>query len=734
MEVLYKCLPDSQWFIEVVTDTAIDLPHFGGKLIELVVPRDYELNSTGTTTLYKARALHYATEVSSAAREDWIVHLDEETSFDEYTVAAILAHVKHESQLVASGSQRYGKMGQGPILYGRKKVENWLTTLADSVRCADDFGKFRTQYFYNEAWIGVHGSFLVVPNSVELDFGFDHGHDASITEDTFFALVCADKGVRFSWIDAFMYEQSPFSIMDFIKQRRRWFGGLWLVCRAPSISLKRRVILGTLIFHWTCCPLAPVASWFHAFVGIHVYGANAQHEPHYMEAWFGVCLGVIGGLYIFNYLLGFSVTFDRKQHGWLKWSLIGLAQGCGVNFFSLMEIAGVAYAVFDPPKKFYVVQKQQGGKFGNECQTDKPIAEKESSQLAGTAMADLPENYEEKGLQSTIEALRGVAVVGVIAMHAHVTNRVQGVLLWFILSGFSAHMSCAKRRTAGEERWWLTFYMKALLRHLPVFWTALLVTAAFVHVYIPNILISWEHIVTVAVFANQYGGWQTSLMQVEWAVALQAGFFLLYPAVASVVRDMSHSMMLLFVSAICSTFVSRLHTEYTLHLTLPSLLPAFLLGTCIAQFQLSIKSSGLLRSKREDTKPYALCGLFLSLYGALTVPNDYSMVLIRAAVWLPLLVGLIWSPCFMVENVFFEFLGKISFSLYLYHALFTHYLVPHMLSQMLPSQHFPDAAQPTFAASLMWFVMALVPSVILASASHYSLGKLGERLARQYSP
>ena len=37
----------------------------------------------------------------------------------------------------------------------------------------------------------------------------------------------------------------------------------------------------------------------------------------------GVSLGLIGGLYIFNYMLGFSVTFQRKQHGLLNWLVIG---------------------------------------------------------------------------------------------------------------------------------------------------------------------------------------------------------------------------------------------------------------------------------------------------------------------------------------------------------------------------------------------------------------------------
>jgi hypothetical protein len=49
-----------------------------------------------------------------------------------------------------------------------------------------------------------------------------------------------------------MYEQSPFTIYDFFMQRRRWFGGLWLVCieRGDIIPLKYRLCLLFMIITW----------------------------------------------------------------------------------------------------------------------------------------------------------------------------------------------------------------------------------------------------------------------------------------------------------------------------------------------------------------------------------------------------------------------------------------------------------------------------------------------------
>ena len=102
-----------------------------------------------------------------------------------------------------------------------------------------------------EPWIGMHGSFVVCQNAVEQAVGFDHGLAGSITEDAYFALAARSSiGVRFSWINALMFEQSPFGLMDFVQQRRRWYGGLWLVCKATAIPLKQRAVLTAMTFSW----------------------------------------------------------------------------------------------------------------------------------------------------------------------------------------------------------------------------------------------------------------------------------------------------------------------------------------------------------------------------------------------------------------------------------------------------------------------------------------------------
>ena len=98
-------------------------------------------------------------------------------------------------------------------------------SLADTIRVGDDFGKFALQYrMFEDPLIGMHGSFVVCQNAVEIDFGFDHGVEGSITEDTFFAMHIASHGVKVKWCEGHMFEQSPFNVEDFAKQRCRWYG------------------------------------------------------------------------------------------------------------------------------------------------------------------------------------------------------------------------------------------------------------------------------------------------------------------------------------------------------------------------------------------------------------------------------------------------------------------------------------------------------------------------------
>ncbi len=338
--ILKATLQPQQWLIEVVTDRPLRANPFDRQVRVLVVPGGYRLASGAQ---YKARALQYALGASNAALEDWVIHLDEETRFDAHTVRAIGEFVVDEQRRTAGGSQP--RIGQGIVLYGRGSVANWTTTLADSIRVGDDYGRFRLQFENGRAFFGMHGSFVVVNNAVEQAIGFDHGFAGSITEDAYFALMAQARGIGFRFIHAYMYEKSPFSLADFVKQRRRWFGGLWLCVLAPGIPLQHRLVLGTFMVLWSISWLCIMMVYVNILI------------PTGTPLWLAVTGGLSFSYYLLLYLVGYCRTFDWREAP-VTFALRLAAQLILIPVFSVMEAAGVFYGLLKPPRDFYIVQKE----------------------------------------------------------------------------------------------------------------------------------------------------------------------------------------------------------------------------------------------------------------------------------------------------------------------------------------------------------------------------------------
>jgi len=360
----------------------------GIDVTEIVVPDDYHVfDDKNIETKYKARALHFAIGNCGAHDNDWIVHLDEETRFDRRTVASILSHAIQQNARVSSGVASLHNIGQGCILYGTERVgpiQNYITTLADSIRVADDFGKFRLQYEgFNEPWIGMHGSFVVVSHKVERTIGFNAGLQGSITEDAHFALVARSQDVRFEWLDSNMYEASPFSLWDFICQRRRWYGGLWLVCKDPRIAFAQRFVLSMMTFTWAASFL----------VGIAI--ALCMLTDTDVGPSFKVMIVTVASTSCWGYVLGFVLTF-RIEDGVIRYLTLLFLQLLLQPFFAVLEITGVCYAIISPPiEGFFIVQKETDAHRRNVNDDDDDDGS-ESSSMSSSSSSESLERLESK--------------------------------------------------------------------------------------------------------------------------------------------------------------------------------------------------------------------------------------------------------------------------------------------------------------------------------------------------
>uniref|UniRef100_A0A2C9K6J7 Glycosyltransferase 2-like domain-containing protein n=1 Tax=Biomphalaria glabrata TaxID=6526 RepID=A0A2C9K6J7_BIOGL len=326
------------FIVEVVTDVSVNIQK--NKLCrEIVVPEDYR---TGSGSLFKARALQYALEPEISILEpgDWIVHLDEETLLTEGAVIGIINF---------TGTTEHA-FGQGVITYGNGEIVNWVTTLADSIRVGIDYGCLRFCLgVLHKPLFSWKGSFIVAKAEAEMTVSFDHGPEASIAEDCFFACVAFSKGFSFGFVDGTMFEQSTFTIKDFVRQRRRWMQGILLTALSKKIPLRYK--FGPVLMSLSSCIL-PLNLLL--FLVSRVWSLPSSV---FITVTFSIILGTI----IYLFILGTLQTFGVHQHGvWKCFLLVCATLLCGMVACCLEYL--VAVLVFWMPKttinNFYIVNKE----------------------------------------------------------------------------------------------------------------------------------------------------------------------------------------------------------------------------------------------------------------------------------------------------------------------------------------------------------------------------------------
>ena len=301
---------------EIVTDKSVSV----GKhqdIRETVVPDNYQ---TKNNALYKARALQWSLEpnVNILSDDDWIVHLDEETKLTDDVIYGFVDFIEKSS----------ADIGQGVIVYADGVIENWLTTLADGLRVAFDYGvmRFGLQILKRPVF-GFKGSFIIAKVKAEMDVGFDYGPKESIAEDLRFALTAWDKGYKFDFVQGVMVEKSTFSFMDFIKQRKRWFTGHFHVLWGNSLPLYCKSVL---------LPLNVV----NMFLWIQVL--NTIIAPFYpliaLDDYIFV-IGIIIPTVLFSYMFGNFMSFRRRRFGIIPRICIAVISQL------LMPVAGLLEAI-----------------------------------------------------------------------------------------------------------------------------------------------------------------------------------------------------------------------------------------------------------------------------------------------------------------------------------------------------------------------------------------------------
>jgi len=331
------------YHIEVVVDHPVELIPDTDLTVH-VVPKDYV---TPNRSKYKARALHYSTEVSTMPPSAWVFHCDEESHVTVGLVGGIRDAVVEEEERAADGE--IPRIGQGTILYTKSLKEHPVLTLADSLRTGDDITRFAAQFRSGMMFCGMHGSFILCRSDIETRVSFDVGPEGSITEDAWWAYEQAAQGVGFRWVDGYLLEQSPENWKDFAKQRRRWYSGLWKVALYAPAATWARVALMIFLSAWLVSAIGGVYTFVNLFTGLETPLA-AQ-----------ICGGLVFSWYVTTYLTGLWLALRSMppeiRPSRFHCALLYCAQVLMMPIFGSLEAAGVFMAIVSPETGFHVIKK-----------------------------------------------------------------------------------------------------------------------------------------------------------------------------------------------------------------------------------------------------------------------------------------------------------------------------------------------------------------------------------------
>lgn len=343
VRVAMAARPLFRYNVEVVVDNQVDLPP-NDDLTVHVVPKDY---MTPNRSKYKARALHYSTEISTLPPDAWVFHCDEESQVTTGLIGGIRDAVEEEEERALNGE--IPRIGQGAILYTRSLADHPILTLADSLRTGDDITRFAAQFRSGMMFCGMHGSFILCRSDVECQVSFDVGPEGSITEDAWWAYEQAAHGVGFRWVDGYLLEQSPEHWKDFAKQRRRWYSGLWKVALYAPSSTWARTALFAFLTTWLVSSIGGVYTFVNLFTGL------ATPLP----------AQVVGGLvfswYVNTYVTGLWLALrsmpPEMRPSRAKCAALYAAQVLLMPVFGSLEAAGVILAIIKPETGFHVIKK-----------------------------------------------------------------------------------------------------------------------------------------------------------------------------------------------------------------------------------------------------------------------------------------------------------------------------------------------------------------------------------------
>lgn len=154
-----------------------------------------------------------------------------------------------------------------------------------------------------------------------------------------------EQGYNFNFIEGEMWEKSPFTIWDFLQQRKRWMQGIFLVVHSPAIDWRKKILLTISLYSWVTLPL----STSNIFL--------AYYAPIPCTPAMDVLCAFIGAMNIYMYIFGVIKSFSLHRMGPIKLVCFIVGALATIPFNIVIENIAVIWGLFGNKYHFYVVNK-----------------------------------------------------------------------------------------------------------------------------------------------------------------------------------------------------------------------------------------------------------------------------------------------------------------------------------------------------------------------------------------
>lgn len=340
-----------------------------------------------------------------------------------------------------------------------------------------------------------------------------------------------------------------------------------------------------------------------------------------------------------------------------------------------------------------------------------------------------------------IDSLRGLAVLGVILVHCSQVgannypflianifrNGALGVQLFFMISAFTLFLSYNNRKKS-ENNTKLNFFIRRFFRIAPLYYVAI-GYYLFQNGFGPRPTlgdmdyVSNANIIANFLFIHSFNPyWINSIVPGGWSISVEMLFYCFLPLLATRITNFNKALVFLIIALalkMCSDFFITAiphHNEegyWTnfIFFYFPSQLPVFASGI-VLYFLITQKG---IQESLQWTYLFVL-GLLLLVHQML----DYNTVHISVClVYLFLILALSRRENKLIVNKFFIYLGKLSFSLYLFHFAAIHWMGQWGLLDLISS----DRVYSSLLNFACRFALLLGFSIVGANVLYYVIEK-----------